>query len=330
LEKECPTIDGFGLTVHGPKGGKVIEWAARLDGYAQSVDLRVKIPGWMAEFEKWGGKLVVKEADMDDLEHLTESHDLVIMASGKGAISDLFERDPEKSRFDQLMRALAATYVRNMRPRPEFSAVCFNLIPGVGEYFVFPALTTSGPCEIMTFEGIPGGPMDCWDDIKTLAEHIAKSKWILETFLSWEAERCKYIELTDDNGVFTGRYAPIVRKPIGTLRSGRTVLGMADAVVLNDPLTLQGANNAARCAELYLRSIRDRDERAFHAQWMQQTFDRYWRGYGQMGDPMDQYHAPAAASACAEDPEQRTTHGFGGGCIYQWRRRSPHSLPMVL
>ena len=40
-------------------------------------------------------------------------------------------------------------------------AVSFNLIPGVGEYFVFPALTLSDPCEIMVFEGIPGGPIDC-------------------------------------------------------------------------------------------------------------------------------------------------------------------------
>ena len=54
-----------------------------------------------------------------------------------------------------------------MTPRPEHSAVNFNLIPTVGEYFVFPALTLTGPCDIMVLEGIPGGPMDCWKDIKT-------------------------------------------------------------------------------------------------------------------------------------------------------------------
>src|SRR5437867_11629495 len=56
--------------------------------------------------------------------------------------------------------------VTGMTARPEFSAVSFNLIPTVGEYFVFPALTTTGACEIMVFEGVPGGPMDCWNDVK--------------------------------------------------------------------------------------------------------------------------------------------------------------------
>ena len=41
------------------------------------------------------------------------------------------------------MRSLALTYVTGMTPRPEYTAVCFNLCPGVGEYFVFPALATT-------------------------------------------------------------------------------------------------------------------------------------------------------------------------------------------
>ncbi len=44
------------------------------------------------------------------------------------------------------MRALALTYVHGLRPTPDCSRVSFNLIRGVGEYFVFPALTHSGPC----------------------------------------------------------------------------------------------------------------------------------------------------------------------------------------
>jgi len=281
--QDCPTVDGIGLAVPHPeqKGAKAIDWAARLDSSAQSVDQRVKIPAWMDLFQKKGGELVFKDAGIDELEACTQSHDLTLVASGKGEISKLFERDACKSAFDKPQRALALTYVKGMAPREPFSAVSFNLIPGVGEYFVFPALTTTGPCEIMVFEGVPGGPMDCWADVKTPQEHLARSKWILDTFLPWEAERCRHIELTDDNGILAGRFAPTVRKPVATLPSGRKVLGLADVVVLNDPITGQGANNAAKCADTYLKRILARGTGAADAAWMQQTFDRYWFGYAQ-------------------------------------------------
>jgi hypothetical protein len=68
----------------------------------------------------------------------------VIVAAGKGEIAGLFARDASKSVFGVPQRAVALTYLHGLTPRPGHSAVDFNLIPGVGEYFVFPALTLSG------------------------------------------------------------------------------------------------------------------------------------------------------------------------------------------
>jgi len=274
----CPPVQGIGFTVPHPeqKGAKVIDWVARLDRDAYSVDQRVKVPRWLEEFTKLGGELVIAEAGIAELETYAAEDDLVLIASGKGEIGKLFERDAGKSPFDRPQRALALTYVTGMTPRPEHSAVCFNLIPGVGEYFVFPALTTSGPCEIMVMEGIPGGPMDCWADVTSPEQHLAQSKAILDTFLPWEAERCKDIALTDDNGILAGRFPPTVRKPVATLPSGRQVLGLADAVCLNDPITGQGSNNASKAAAIYLKRILDRGDQPFDAGWMQGTFDAYW------------------------------------------------------
>ena len=275
-DEECPPIAGIGLTIVGPDGAKAIDWAARLDAPAQSVDQRVKMPVWMDEFERLGGKLLIMHASLDELEELAGDADVVVVASGKGEVGRIFKGDDEKSAFDEPMRALALTYVTNMVPRPEYSAVCFNIIPAVGEYFVFPALTTTGPCEIMVFEGIPGGPMDCWADVKTPEHHLHKSKHILEQFLPWEAERCHDIQLTDDNGILAGRFPPTVREPIGRLPSGTVVLGMADTVCLNDPITGQGSNNASKSAAVYLDAILSRESEPFDEEWMQQTFDAYW------------------------------------------------------
>jgi flavin reductase (DIM6/NTAB) family NADH-FMN oxidoreductase RutF len=281
-DDECPPVEGISLTVPAPDGsGKAIDWAARLDRPAQSVDQRLKYPIWMEALEREGGRVVIEEAAVADLERYAAENELVLVGAGKGEIARLFERDASRSTYDAPQRALALTYVTGMTPRPEFSAVCFNLIPGVGEYFVFPALTTTGECEIMVFEGIPGGPMDCWDDVRTPEQHLERSLWILNTFLPWEAERCRDVELTDPNGVLTGRLAPTVRKPVARLPSGAPILGMADAVVLNDPITGQGSNNAAKCAELYLASILECGGDPLSEAWMQQTFDRYWRGYAQ-------------------------------------------------
>ncbi|WP_421848873.1 styrene monooxygenase/indole monooxygenase family protein [Oricola sp.] len=274
----CPPVDGIQFSVPDPEGSdnKVIDWCGRLDKSAYSVDQRVKMPVWLDELEKLGGQLVIAEAGIADLESYARQDDLVLVASGKGEVGQLFERDAEKSAYDKPMRALALTYVKGMTPRPEHSAVCFNLVPGVGEYFVFPALTTSGPCEIMVFEGVPGGPMDCWGDVKGPEAHLAKSKEILSTFLPWEAERCNDIELTDDNGILAGRFAPTIRNPIGVLPSGRKVLGIGDAICLNDPITGQGSNNASKAAAIYLNRIIERGDQPYDDAWMQGTFDSFW------------------------------------------------------
>jgi hypothetical protein len=277
-EETCPKTEGIQFAIPHPEipGEKALSFASRLDRPGMSVDQRVKFPHWMEHLESIGGKLLLHEATVADLERYADESDLVIVAAGKGEIARLFERDPNRSPFDQPMRALALTYVTGMTPRPEYTAVCFNLCPGVGEYFVFPALTTTGECEIMVFEGVPGGPMDCWGDVTTPEEHLAKSKWILDTFFPWEGERNRASELTDPMGTLVGRFPPTVRKPVATLPSGRPVLGMADVVVLNDPITGQGSNNAAKCAHTYLGAIRERGGGPFDAAWMSDTFESYW------------------------------------------------------
>ncbi|WP_271911379.1 styrene monooxygenase/indole monooxygenase family protein [Vreelandella alkaliphila] len=279
-EEECPPVEGIGMTVPHPEqaGTKLIDWAAPLERYAQSVDQRLKMPVWMEEFERLGGELVIRDAGIEELEELAASHDLVLVAAGKGDIVRLFERDAERSRFDKPQRALALTYVQGMTPRDDFSRVAFNLIPGVGEYFVFPSLTLNGPCEIMVFEGIPGGPMDCWQEVTTPEQHLAKSLELLRTYAPWEAARCQDVQLTDDNGILAGRFPPTVRKPVATLPSGRQVLGIADALVVNDPITGQGSNNGAKCSRVYLDAILARGDAPFDRAWMEDTFETYW-GY---------------------------------------------------
>src|SRR5438067_1867287 len=100
-EEQCPKVHGIGFALPDGIGGKAIDWAARLDNFAQSVDQRLKIPRWMREFEKRGGEFRIKPATLEDLAACAPSHDLVIVASGKGALGQLFERDAARSPFSQ-------------------------------------------------------------------------------------------------------------------------------------------------------------------------------------------------------------------------------------
>jgi hypothetical protein len=278
-ENQAPKIRGLGVSVAAPDGGRAVDWLGHLDGFAQSVDQRVKMAGWMETFAQRGGQLVIHGAAVSDLDFFARKYDLVLVAAGKGELVSMFERDASRSPYDTPQRALAVSYVNGLGPRPEHpdtEAVRCNLVPGVGEMFVMPCLTTSGRCDILFWEGIPGGPLDAFQGIKDPGEHLATTLELMEKFLPWEYARATKVELTDAGGTLAGRYAPTVRKPVGRLPGGGAVLGVADVVVANDPITAQGSNSAAKCAASYIASIVERGEEPFDEAWMQQTFDRYW------------------------------------------------------
>jgi flavin reductase (DIM6/NTAB) family NADH-FMN oxidoreductase RutF len=280
-DEDAPRIEGVRFTIRDADGALVTSWQAPFEGAAQSVDQRLKVSAWVEKFAAAGGDLRVYTAQPSDLDSLTRTHDLVIVSTGKGDLGRLFARDSEKSPFDQPRRVLALTYVNGMEARGEHDELAYTMVPGVGEYFVFRALTCSGPCDIMVFEGVPGGPMDCWEDVRTPEQHLERSLEILRRFFPDEADRCKDVELTDEGGVLRGRLTPTVRHAVGQLHMGAHVLGMADAVILNDPLTGQGSNYAAKSADFYLEAILRHGDAIFDPAWMQRTFDQYWRGWGQ-------------------------------------------------
>jgi hypothetical protein len=284
-ESQAPKIEGLGVSVAAPgswaegPSARAIDWLGRLDGYAQSVDQRVKMAGWMETFAQRGGQLVIHGAAVGDLDYFSRTYDLVLVAAGKGELVQMFGRDAERSPYSEPQRALAVAYVHGLGPRPEHpdtEAVRCNLVPGVGELFVMPTLTTSGRADILFWEGIPGGPLDAFNGVKDPAEHLSLTLELMERYVPWEYARATKVELTDAGGTLAGRYAPTVRNPIGRLPGGGLVLGVADVVVANDPITGQGSNSASKCAAAYLSSIVEHGDKPFDEEWMRATFDRYW------------------------------------------------------
>jgi Styrene monooxygenase A putative substrate binding domain len=283
-QEQAPRIEGLHVSLSAPPGERALRIPCPLDDYAQSTDQRLKMAAWLELFEQRGGTVHYQGVTTADLDGLTRlgRYDLTIVAAGKGDLVGVFDRDAQRSVYAAPQRGLAVAYVHGMTPDPLWPVphVSFNAVPGLGELFVIPALTLSGPCEILFWEAVPDGPIDLWKERRDPAEHLKLTLELVRQYTPWIYDRCADIELTDGRATLSGRYTPTVRHPVAELPSGGLVLGMADVVVANDPITGQGSNTAAKCAHSYLGSILERGDQPFDGQWMTQTFERFWEGAG--------------------------------------------------
>ncbi|GHJ53660.1 alanine-phosphoribitol ligase [Nonomuraea sp. TT08I-71] len=281
----APRIDGLHVSLSAPPGERALRIACPLDEPAQSTDQRVKMADWLELFEVRGGTVLYQTVTTSDLDGLARlgRYDLTVVAAGKGDLVGVFDRDPARSVYEAPQRGLAVAYVHGMTPDPLLPVphVSFNAVPGLGELFVIPALTHSGPCEILFWEAVPGGPLDLWTERRDPAEHLKLTLDLARRYTPWIYERCADVELTDGRATLSGRYTPTVRRPVAELPSGGLVLGMADVVVANDPITGQGSNTAAKCAAAYLGSILEHGDRPFDRDWMTRTFERFWTATGE-------------------------------------------------
>ena len=305
---EGPKANGVSFNIPDGAGGKLVDWYLDVPEpqKGQSIDQRLKIPAWMKRFEADGGKLVIADADVSMLEDYAASADLVIVAAGKGEISGMFERDAARCTYDKPQRYLSMNYVHGMELHSSGQgSACFNPIPGVGEFVTFPCLTLSGPCDILMFESVLGGPMHAmFTDVTGPEQRLEASLNALRTFVPWEAERCQNVRVTDPLADLAGAVPPMVRKPVATLPSGRPVMGGGDVVILNDPLTGQGANNASKHAAIVLQSILERGDRPFDADWMCATFEQALE-QGAACQPVHQHDAQPAGAGLHDPREHR-------------------------
>ncbi|WP_171166147.1 styrene monooxygenase/indole monooxygenase family protein [Streptomyces sp. I05A-00742] len=274
---ETPWTTGNRIITADPPGTADRMFGAPLDEPAQSVDLRVKTARWLELFEERGGRVEYRPVSADDLPGLAAAHDLTLLASGRGGLGGVLGRDGRHSPYDRPQRALAVLYLHGVTPLPEVPGYLrMTTTPGTGELLTLPGRTLSGPCTIVMWQGVPGGPFDCWQDNPAPDAALARTLELMRVHAPWDYERCADAEPTDGGAALTGSLTPVVRHPVADVAPGSYVLGMADAVVLNDPLAGQGSNNAAHCADRYLRAILDRGTLPFDRAWAQETFASWW------------------------------------------------------
>ncbi|GAA3746855.1 styrene monooxygenase/indole monooxygenase family protein [Salinactinospora qingdaonensis] len=312
----APRMEEFNVSLYSGGGPGVSLRGNFGDGqYAISVDRRVKMADWLEYFEDRGGKVVIHGVTLSDLDYFSRMFDLVVIAVGAGELGDLFDHDP--NRFSGARpRVLTQAYLYDVTSDSygDGDAGWVASTSNGGHIFLVPVLTSQGPCHSLFVVDKPGNLMDLSkpDRHPDPDEVLNQMKGVLKRCAPEYYERCKDASLVDGNSVLLQTLRPQVRKPVGTLPSGGSVLGIADVVITSDPAGGQGWNNSTRCAESYLSSILEHGDRPFDRDTLAGMFERFWE-YGQHAEQFVQSIATMGESAT---PPEHFAEFIGAAMTY--------------
>ncbi|GAA1283593.1 styrene monooxygenase/indole monooxygenase family protein [Saccharothrix xinjiangensis] len=245
---------------------------------ALAVDQRLKFSRGLREVGGRGAAVTVGAVTEADLEDLAASHDLVVVTAGNRALTSLFEPDPVRCVHTEPQRKLFMVNVHgyDLGARPEHREGVFSFLPGTVEVFWVPFHDRDvGESRSIVLEAAPGGRADRFCGVTSADEGLAVLKGLVDELLPHESAFLRPARPTNPVTWIKGEVLPVVRRPVAVLPSGRHVLGLGDAVVLNDPLTGQGANNATRMARFFAEELVAFDG-PYTAGWLTERFDEWW------------------------------------------------------
>jgi hypothetical protein len=283
-ENDAPWIDGLHMTSCPVPGNRMLTLAGRTRRPALAIDLRLQSSAWMKELINRGGRIEIEKMTVARLDQISTEYDLTVVATGRSDLCNLFERDAARSIYDKPQRHLAMMCVKG--PPMGFDGipllpVKLNIIGQVGEIFFVPYYHKDvGASWNVVFEAIPGGPMDCFEGATSGEQVLQIAKRLARKYVPWDADWFSKAELSDSLGWLVGKFPPTVRKPVGVLPSGRIVAGVGDTVMSLDPMAGQGANNGNKMVRNLVESIVAHGDRPFDAQWMTDTFERFYARHG--------------------------------------------------
>lgn len=213
--------------------------------------MRIYWPRLLEEFTRRGGSLVYHTLNVDDVQELSARHDLVVFASGRSALSNLFPRLPEHSPFQTPQRLVIAGLFRGIAyPKPlAFQAI----VNGGGEILEFPLFSFEPGLTALGIEAARGSPFSILSSTglqARLAEFEATVLGLLREYAPSIHARVDPKQFAVARPLDVGFVAitPTVRRGYARLANGRTVLALGDAHMTMDPITGQGANKASHAA----------------------------------------------------------------------------------
>jgi 2-polyprenyl-6-methoxyphenol hydroxylase-like FAD-dependent oxidoreductase len=230
-----------------------IVWFCAKKQPASAVDMRIYQSTLLEDFAERGGKVVAREVQAGEVEVLAEQHDLMVVASGRGSLTEIFPRDAARSPFAEPQRFLTGAFFRGVN-FTEPNGVIYTISPGNGEIFQAPFTTFDGQrvCSLL-FEAIPGQAFDALSHLRYADAPQKFETTVIDLIREYAPMIYERIDLEEFGvlrplDVLQGAITPTVRYGYTALGNGKFALALGDAHMQVDPVIAQGANSASKCA----------------------------------------------------------------------------------
>ena len=229
-----------------------IIWTGSFKRPGSCVDMRLYQSTLLEDFTVRGGEVAFGALEASDVARLSERHDLMVVASGRGSLTDMFPRDSERSLFTNPQRLLTGAFFRGLDfPHPLGANQVLS--PGNGEIFHMPFTTFDRRVSAVLFEGVPGQAFEVlmrmrYDDDPKKFDATALELLRKHAPPIYERANPKEFGVLRPLDILQGAFTPIVRLGYTRLGNGKFAMALGDLHILNDPILAQGANLASRCA----------------------------------------------------------------------------------
>jgi styrene monooxygenase A-like protein len=243
----------FGVNMHIGIDPPIV-WGGSFKRAGSGVDMRIYQSTLLEDFAARGGKVSFGALEAKDLKLLSERHDLMVIASGRGSVPEMFPRDPARSPNAHPQRLLTGAFFNGL-DFPDPLGVIYTISPGNGEIFQAPFTTFSGQVNAILFEGIPGQAFDGltrmrYEDDPKKFEATALDLLRQHAPPIYERVDPDKFSVLRPQDVIQGAVTPTVRHGYAMIAHGKYAMALGDLHILNDPIIAQGGNNASRCAWL--------------------------------------------------------------------------------